>query len=93
LKLKIEKKIENKTKQKKIEEEAYLAEAHQICPSASPLEPREHTVSVLGCQAGPTRQRRAIIFLLSPRVDSTMGQPHRRATFDDDHGEPDRRRQ
>jgi hypothetical protein len=84
--LKTENRKENKTE--KIEEEPYLAEAHQTGPSASPLEPREHTISVLGCQAGPTRQRRAIVFLLSPQVNSTMVQPRRCATFDDYHGEP-----
>jgi hypothetical protein len=50
--LKIENRKENKTE--KIKEEAYLTEAHQTGPSASPPEPREHTVSVLGCQTGPT---------------------------------------
>jgi hypothetical protein len=35
-KLKTENRKENKTKQKKIEEEAYLAEAHQTGPSTSP---------------------------------------------------------
>jgi hypothetical protein len=84
--LKTENRKQNKTE--KIEEEAYLAEAHQTGPSASPVEPREHTVSVLGYQAGLTWPRRAIIFLLSPQVNSTMAQPRCRATFNDNLGEP-----